>query len=88
MNSYLTEFNPEEPLLEKGLDYNGVHKDLVLQHTYLSSSLSDFASSLSGASLSALDEMIKLFPSSSQTSLHQHDGDLRTFVLHTQGREW
>jgi hypothetical protein len=85
MNPYLTGFNPEESLLEKNLDYNGVHKDLVLQHSYLSSSLSDFVSSLSGASLSALDEMIKLFPSSCQTSLHQHDGDLRTFVLHTQG---
>jgi hypothetical protein len=85
MDPYLPEFNPDKSLLEKSLDYNGVHKDLVLLHSYLSSSLSDFVSSLSGASLSALDEMIKLLPSSSQTSLYQHDGDLRTFVLHTQG---
>jgi hypothetical protein len=67
------------------VNFDGVHRELVMQHAYLTNGISHFVSSLGPATLSGLDK-VKRFCSTRQRFPQNpyDDSDLRSYVEHMQ----
>jgi hypothetical protein len=71
---------------QETVNYNDVHKDLVLQHTVLTAIYPDFVSALSTSMVAAFELLPKLCTSDGECKFQEYDDGLRAFVLHLKTR--
>ena len=76
----------DDQFSQETVNYNDVHKDLVLQHTILTSNHLDFVSAMCTSMVAAVELLPKLCTSGGICKFQECDGDLRAFVIHLKTR--
>jgi hypothetical protein len=82
MSNYLR----QQKIVEDTINFDGVHRTLVLQHAYLTNGTSDFVLSLGPATMNAINRIEEYFDKN-QTAGYKYDcAEIKQYVEHMQVR--
>jgi hypothetical protein len=82
MHDYLR----QQKVVEDTVNFDAVHRNLVLQHAYLTNGIADFVLALGPATMNAIQTIEAHFGAQSLTGFNYDSTEAREYVEHTQLR--